>query len=251
LIAVLRGLPRDLVTSLRFLTRLPIPGSPPLCGPGESLAAFPLAGLVLGLLVAVLDALLGQLRLPFFTRDVLAVLALVLLTGGLHLDGLMDTCDGLWGGHTPERRLEIMRDSRVGGYGVLAGAGVLLLKLAALAALPLHQRTAALIVAPALGRWVLVLAAALFPPARPDGLGAAFRRAVAPARLTIAMASGLAIVAVAGGGSGLTAWLACSTVTWLAGRAMLRKIPGLTGDTYGALAELAEVVALFAFAPAV
>lgn len=248
MIAVLRGLPRDLLASLRFLTRLPLPGAPTVRGPGDSLAAFPLAGLVLGLLIVALDAIFAHLRLPLFTRDVLVVLALVLLTGGLHLDGLMDTCDGLWGGATPERRLEIMRDSRVGGYGVLGGVCALLLKLAALAALPAHQRTCALIVAPVLGRWALVLAAVLFPPARPDGLGAAFRRGLTPARFAVAVGSSLTIVALAGRRNSLAAWLACSLVVWLAGRAALRKIPGLTGDTYGALAELTEIASLFTFA---
>jgi adenosylcobinamide-GDP ribazoletransferase len=99
-----------------------------------------------------------------------------------------------------------------------------------------------------LGRWALVLAAALFPPARPDGLGAAFRRGLTPGRLIVAAGSGLAIAALVGGCAGIVAWLACSLVAWLAGRAVLRKIPGLTGDTYGALAELTEIAALFSFA---
>src|SRR2546423_10358470 len=178
--------PGDLVEALHFLTRLPLPATRALRGPATALAAFPLAGLVLGLLLAGLDAILSGMSLPWITRDILLVVALVLLTGGLHLDGLMDTCDGLWGGHSAEQRLAIMRDSRVGSYGVLGGVSVLLLKLGGLEALHGTRRTSALIIAPVLARWALVLAAAIYPPARPDGLGAAFRAGVTPVRVAVA-----------------------------------------------------------------
>lgn len=244
----MRDLPGDLVEALHFLTRLPLPGSRPIRGPAAALAAFPLAGLVLGLLLAGLDTILGHTPLPWFTRDVLLVVALVLLTGGLHLDGLMDTCDGLWGGHNPAQRLAVMRDSRVGGYGVLGGAGVLLLKLGGLEALHGAGRASALIVAPVLARWALVLAAALYPPARPDGLGAAFRAGITPSRMAMAAGTSLLIAVIAGRLSGGVAWTICGVATWLLGHAIVRKIPGLTGDVYGAMAELNEVVAIFTFA---
>lgn len=245
MIAVLRGLPRDLLVALHFLTRLPLPGTQAAQGPADAVAAFPLAGLVLGLSLAGLDQVLGFTALPLFTRNVLLVIALVLLTGGLHLEGLMDTCDGLWGGGTPERRLAIMRDSHVGSYGVLGGACTLLLKLGALQALPSSHRAATLILAPVLGRWVLVMAAAIFPPARPDGLGAAFRLGVTWPRFGVAASISLLLTLAVGGDVGVPAWMACGVATWLVGRGILHLIPGLTGDTYGALAELAEVVALF------
>jgi adenosylcobinamide-GDP ribazoletransferase len=241
-------LPGDLVEALLFLTRLPVPATRALRGPATALAALPLAGLVLGLLLASLDVILSDTSLPWITRDILLVVGLVLLTGGLHLDGLMDTCDGLWGGHSPEQRLAIMRDSRVGSYGVLGGASVLLLKLGGLEALHGTHRTSTLIIAPVLARWALVLAAAIYPPAHPDGLGAAFRAGVTPARMAVAAGTSLLIAAAAGQFSGIVAWAICCTATWLMGRAIMSKIPGLTGDTYGALAEGNEVVALFALA---
>jgi len=249
---MLRALPGDLLEALGFLTRLPLPGSRRARGPAEALAAFPLAGCVLGLLLALFDAGLGLTRLPPFTRDALVVVALVLLTGGLHLDGLMDTCDGLFGGHDPEQRLLIMRDSRVGSFGVLGAACVILLKLAGLVALhgpgPGFNRVAALVLAPTLGRWALVLAAALYPPARPEGLGAAFHAGVTPPRMAVA-AGATALVAVAAGRlAGVLALAVSCAVTWLLGRVVMGKIPGLTGDTYGAIAELNEVATLFAFA---
>lgn len=248
MLAVLRLLPRDLAESLRFLTRLPLPGPPAMRNPGEALAAFPLAGLVLGLLLTRLDALLELTRFPPFTRDVLLVVALVLMTGGLHLDGLMDSCDGLFGGRDLEQRLSIMRDSRVGGFGVLGAVCALLLKLAFLVALPGDRRAAALIVAPVLGRWSLVLAATLFPPARPGGLGALFQRGLTPPRQVVASGAALLIVALAGGLPGVLAFLVVSGATWLIGHYVMGKIEGLTGDIYGAICELTEVAALFVLA---
>ncbi len=247
---MLRALPGDLLEALGFLTRLPLPGPRRTRGPAEALAAFPLAGCVLGLLLALLDAGLGRTRLPPFTRDTLVVVALVLLTGGLHLDGLMDACDGLFGGHDPERRLLIMRDSRVGSFGVLGAACVILLKLAGLVALhgPGSNRVAALVLAPTLGRWALVLAAALYPLARPDGLGAAFHAGVTPPRMAIAAGATTLIAVAAGRLAGVLALAVSCAVTWLLGRVVMGKIPGLTGDTYGAIAELNEVATLFAFA---
>ena len=113
------------------------------------------------------------------------VVALVLITGGLHLDGLMDTCDGLWGGHSAEQRLAIMRDSRIGSYGALGGASVLhLLKVAALAALPGPRRRSRCSWHPPwlAGRWC-------WPPCSfrrpgPAAFGATFRDSISPARLT-------------------------------------------------------------------
>src|SRR2546423_7712403 len=191
MIHMVRGLPRDLVTALSFLTRLPLPAlsrrqSAHVRGPAEAMATFPLAGLVLGALLVGLDRLLSLTAFPLPTRNILLVVALVALTGGLHLDGLMDTCDGLIGGHNAQQRLNIMRDSHVGSYGVLGGVCVVLLKVGALGAVPNSARVVALLLTPMLGRWSLVLAAALFPPARPSGLGAAFRAGVTPPRLAAA-----------------------------------------------------------------
>jgi len=238
----------DLAEALVFLTRLPLPVRRSPCGLGAVVAVFPLAGLVLGLLLLALDTGSQAAGLPPTTRNVLIVVALVVLTGGLHLDGLMDTCDGLWGGHTPRRRLEIMRDSRIGSYGALGGACILLLKVAGLEALHGTSRAAALALAPALARWSIVLAARLFPPARRDGLGATFRAAVTVPRLVGAASLSLLLAVLVAPRSGIQAWAVCTALAWLVGRAIARAIGGLTGDSYGALIELNEVAALFVFA---
>jgi adenosylcobinamide-GDP ribazoletransferase len=160
----------------------------------------------------------------------------------------MDTCDGLIGGHNAQQRLNIMRDSHVGSYGVLGGVCVVLLKVGALGAVPNSARVLALLLTPMLGRWSLVLAAALFPPARPSGLGAAFRAGITPPRLAVAAVTCVLAAWALGGVVGPFALVASCLATWLLGRAITAMIPGLTGDTYGAIAEVTEVVTLFLLA---
>ena len=243
----LLGLLRDLLQALRFLTRFPVPGPPDQRGPGEAMGAFPLVGLVLGLSLALIDQLAAIAGLGTSGRDALLVAAWVAATGGLHLDGLMDSCDGLFGGRDPEHRLAIMRDTHLGSFGVLGGACVLLLKFGLLGSLGGASRLDALLLAAVCGRWSLVLAAALFPPARPGGFGAAFRAGVTARR--VASAFGItAAIAAATGPVGLVALLASCIGTWRLGRAILGRIPGLTGDTYGAIAELNEVLVLLVMA---
>ena len=247
LIRQVLGLRRDLLQALRFLTRFPIPGPPDLRGPGDAMGAFPLAGLVLGLSFALLDKLAAVAGLGTGGRDALLVVAWVVATGGLHLDGLMDSCDGLFGGRDPEHRMAIMRDTHLGSFGVLGGVCVLLLKFGLLGSLGSASRFDALLLAPVCGRWSLVLAAALFPPARPGGFGATFRAGVTPKRVATALAT-TAGIAAAIGPAGIVALLACCIGTWRMGKAILARIPGLTGDSYGAIAELNEVLVLLVLA---
>lgn len=216
------------------------------------MALFPLVGALIGLALGGFDALLG-LAFGEPVRSALVVVALLLLTRGLHLDGLMDTCDGLFGGWTPERRLEIMRDSRVGSFGVLAAASDLLVRTAALGTLPGTLRLPALVLMAALGRWALVYSTWAFPYARPTGLGAAFKQHVGrPQMLAATVLALAACVAVAlgpwAGGPPVAAYLAAAplawAVAWLFGRYVLTKVPGQTGDTYGAANELVEVAVL-------
>src|SRR5438067_6590846 len=154
----------EFVAAVRFLTVLPVPGSTRVFDKDEDTPRlvigceyFPLVGLLLALLLWLLVLVLA----PFVPQLVLAALlvaALVILTGGLHLDGLMDSCDGLFGGRTRERKLEIMRDSRVGSFGVLGGVCILLLKFAFFASLETHVLYVALLCVLPVSRWTVVLA---------------------------------------------------------------------------------------------
>ena len=239
----------SLLAAVAFLTILPLPGRWQVksCHLARSTPWFPVVGVVIGGVLAALDWGLG-LVLVEPARDALVVLAAVALTGALHLDGLMDTCDGAFAATTPERRLEIMRDSHVGSFGV-AGAGLMLLgKYAALASLGDLSRSSALVAMALLGRWAMSLAVVAFPAGRSEGLGRLVKDGARPTDL--ALAAGLALLAALASLqlAGALLWVGVTLVTWFAGRALVDRLGGLTGDSYGALGELAELAAL-ALAP--
>ncbi|RMF02397.1 MAG: adenosylcobinamide-GDP ribazoletransferase, partial [Chloroflexi bacterium] len=144
----------DFVMAWQLLTAIPLPFAPAESGrpPGYAAVHFPLVGAVLGLLLAAAAEPLFWL----FPAEIAAALLLALwvgATGMLHLDGFMDSCDGLLPPREAARRLEIMKDSRVGAFGAVGGVLLLLLKFNGLAALPPTHRVAALVVIPMLGRW--------------------------------------------------------------------------------------------------
>lgn len=230
--------------ALQFLTWLPSPlrRAVSTVELGRAQAYFPLVGALLGVILALLDALLRTILPPTLASGLL-VAALIALTGGLHLDGLIDSCDGLFTQRTPAERLAIMRDSRAGSFGVIGAAAVLLLKYAGLTALDGPMRPAALVLTPVLARWAMVYALALFPYARASGKGTAFhghgRRPLLVATLSAAI---LAIALWPERGLFLLA--AVAIATWLAGRFIVARLGGLTGDSYGALNEMAEVLVL-------
>src|SRR5260370_62601 len=135
---VIRGQYMELAAAVRFLSVLPVPGSAQLFDKNEiaprlltGCEYFPLVGLLLAVLLWLLVLVLAPL-VPQLALAALLVVALVILTGGLHLDGLIDSCDGLFSSSTRERKLEIMNDSHVGSFAVLAGESIVLLKVALL-----------------------------------------------------------------------------------------------------------------------
>jgi adenosylcobinamide-GDP ribazoletransferase len=231
---------KDCRLALAFLTILPVRVADP--GPdGLSRATtwFPLVGALLGVLAGGVRAL-GQPLFGPLPATVLAILALVVLTGALHQDGLADTADGLGARGNRERRLAAMRDPAIGVFGVLALLGWGLLLVSTLASLTSSRALAALITAETLARWAALLHATGAPPARTDGLGAAFH----VGRVALLVASATAIAA---------AWLVCGVLPGLAalGAAALvaaasavfarRTLQGRTGDTLGATVALSEV----------
>jgi adenosylcobinamide-GDP ribazoletransferase len=167
------------------------------------------------------------------------------LTGGLHLDGFLDCCDGLLAAKPPKQRLEILRDSQVGSFAVVGAVCLLLVKFAALLDLAPAARPAALLAIPALSRAAMVFATRAYPYARPGpGLGQVFRenltwQHVAIAGL-VAVLAAAAVLRLAGLALVGFAWLLTVGIAWL----VRRRIPGLTGDVYGAINELVEVGAL-------
>lgn len=213
---------------------------------GAAVGLFPLPGLLIGLIVA--GAWLGlQLFVGPLLAAVLALAIWVVLTGALHLDGLLDSCDGLLGGHTPERRLEIMRDHHIGAFALAGGALLLMLKCAALAELS-ASGWRLLALAPVVARGGLSLAVVTQPYARLQGTGATLKAESGPAQAVLAAVLTVFIALTLGGWVGLA--IACGTL--LAQAAVVAfvrlKIPGLTGDCYGALVELGELAALLCIA---
>jgi adenosylcobinamide-GDP ribazoletransferase len=236
-----------LALALQFLTIAPIRHQREVLprDVGQSMAFFPLVGAAVGAVLAGADVAFG-LVFPDPLRSTLTVVLGVLLTRGLHLDGLMDSCDGLFGGWTPERRLEIMRDSRVGSFGVLAAGLDLLLRVGALVAMPAGARLLVLIAAPTVARWALVVATWAYPYARPAGLGAAYKEHVGLGVLGAATVITIFVATAMLGPFGLPALAGAVALTALVGAFVLARIPGQTGDTYGATNEVVEVGLLIA-----
>jgi adenosylcobinamide-GDP ribazoletransferase len=208
---------------------------------------FPAVGALLGAFVAAIDWAIAPLTTPE-VRSVVAVTLLAILTGALHLDGLMDACDGLFALASHERRLEIMADSRVGSFGLVGVAVTLLLKYAAILALPEWGRPAGFIAIGALSRWSMVYATVQYPAARTEGLGQAYKAAAGRAELAIATVIAVLVLTpsgAAGAGALLLAWGVCV----LCARYACSRIGGLNGDVYGAISEAVEVAVAMALPP--
>jgi adenosylcobinamide-GDP ribazoletransferase len=239
----------SLVAAFQFLTMIP-PIVRRAFTPremGQAVGFFPLVGLALGGTLLILDWGLGFLW-PAAVSAALVLAVWVLLSGALHVDGFLDSCDGLWGGTTPESRLAIMRDERVGAFAVIGGILLLILKFAALASIATPWRWLALPLAPTLGRWGIALAVAGFPYARPQGLGRDMKDHAGWTQ--VALASGITLLAAwfIGHWLGLAAVGLAGLATWGVGQFASHRLNGLTGDIYGAICEITEVLILLFFA---
>jgi adenosylcobinamide-GDP ribazoletransferase len=241
--APLRTLATAPAFALQFLTIVPplVRRAPRPADLGASDAFFPVVGLLLGQGLAGADWVLGGLVTPL-VRDILLVVLLAAATGALHLDGFVDTFDGLFVPGGSARRLEIMRDPRAGTFGVVAVVLLLGLKIAALGALLPELRTAGLILAPCLGRWAIVTATWRFPYARKEGLGRGFKDGIRPLHVTVAGASAALVAGWLAGPFGIALFAGASLGVLALGSVMSARLGGLTGDTYGALCELTEVM---------
>ena len=231
------------LAALRFLTILPVPGT---WGTAEedlarSVPFFPIIGLLVGAAVAALAWGLAQVAPPLVAAAVL-VIALVGCSGGLHLDGLSDTADGLLSSRTRERMLEIMKDSHVGAMGVLAIVGVVLVKFAALASVPRERLWPVALLMPLAGRAAICVHMALLPYLRENGLaGVFYRRSLWPSAV-VAMALLATVSWLLLDTAGLIVWAASLAATLLLAAYGYRKIGGATGDTLGAVCEIVEAV---------
>lgn len=241
---------RAFALALQLLTRLPVP---PLTTPpqsqelGLSVLFFPVVGLLIGVLLAGMHIALWRIDPGVLAALVLIVWAL--LTGGLHLDGLADTADAWIGGQgNRERTLLIMKDSRSGPIAIVVIVLLLLTKFAALQVLLVGDAGLVLLLAPVLGRTVIVLLLITTPYVRPDGLGSPYanylpRWSCGVLVLLVAVAT----VALLEGLGGLL--LAVLGIGFMGLRhSLMNRLGGVTGDTLGAVCELTEMAALLVLA---
>ncbi|WP_350333680.1 adenosylcobinamide-GDP ribazoletransferase [Coralliovum pocilloporae] len=251
--------PGDIADQVRFFSRLPVPdrfGNPQAMPAFERGAGVvPLAGLLIGLLPAFTLWLGLTLSLPPLSAAILAIIVQLFLTGALHEDGLADVLDGFWGGMTRERRLEIMKDSRVGSYGVLGLVASLILKTSLLAGL---AESASPVMSPGIAA-LLYLAA--FPVsrgpmvwlwhrlgnARASGLS---HDAGRPDRLSALSAAGLSVavgvipIAFVTSGGAILGLILAFAVAFACASVARRKIGGQTGDVLGACQQCCELAYL-------
>ncbi len=232
--------------AVQFLTRIPVPQGK--YGLEKTVPWLPVVGLLLGGILALVDYGLRRLEVSPLVSSSLIVVLLLALSGALHADGLADTCDAVFGHASPERRLEIMRDPSVGVFGVVGLVSVVALKIAAVDAMPANLRALLLILTPALGRWAIVLVATLYPYGRPSGLGAPLKGAATHRVLLLASLLPLVGCVVAGPVGLVSGALAAVTALAL-GAWLMRLLPGLTGDCYGAVCEVVETVVWLSAAP--
>ena len=235
---------RDLRLAIGFLTVFPLaPGGEARMGPSQ--AYFPLVGLALGGILAGLDLAASRI-LPPQVVGVLLVAALLVLTRAIHTEGFLDACDGLFGGYSPSRRLEILRDTHVGAFAVIGGAALLISKWSLLASLPTEVRAGLLALFPCISRFGMLSTMAVFVYGREKGVGTAFQEGANWRQVAFGLATVLAAGGLFLGPAGLVLLVAAVAVSLRLGRWIAGMLGGMTGDTYGAVNEVAEVTTLLA-----
>jgi len=226
----------DLLTAIGLLTIVPVRYREPISA--RAYAYFPLVGLLIGLFLVAANFLLRAV----FANPVAAALLLalwVIISGGLHLDGFADACDGLFAATTRERRLEILQDVHLGTFGAVGLIVLLIIKFVAIASAPSF---APILLAPILGRWAMVFAAT-FPLARSGGMAAVFRAGLTR-RIVFAATIFTALGCTFFGAFGFAVFIVAFAVALFIARLALNRLGGLTGDIYGMICESVEVGAL-------
>ena len=233
---------------LQFLTRIHIVRQTVWTAEdfGRSTRFFPLVGLVLGICYALAAwLLLYLLGMRSLTAAFLLILPL-LLTGGLHADGFMDTADGVFSGRERARKLEIMKDSRVGSFGVVSFVMLMFVQFALISDMAPQLLVPALFVMPIIGRLAMVLAVACFPYAREDGMGKTFADMADRGTVVIAVLT-TALLVLPWGMLAAVALVVGTLFALMFCRAMTNILGGVTGDVYGAATVLTETLVLTVF----
>jgi adenosylcobinamide-GDP ribazoletransferase len=206
-------------------------------------------GILIGIFLSFADWIANQIHLPVFTTSTFIVGLWIYLTGGLHLDGVMDTADGLAVPNL-EKRLEVMRDSVTGSFGVMAGVMVITLKIASLTDMS-ELRWLALMLSPSWGRWGQLMAIAFYHYLREEGKGSFLKRNLAvPSDLIVGTLFIIPLIIIQIVALRQSWWLiliiqlGCGVIALLVGWWFNRQLGGHTGDTYGATIEWSEALIL-------
>ncbi len=236
--------------AVQFLTVIPLPAS----WTGDtrvdmrSTLWFPVVGLLIGVILALAVWLLSFV----FTHQIVITLILIIsagITGMLHLDGFIDTCDGVFGNRPVEKRWMIMRDSRAGSYGIVGVVLLIVLKFALMSEINTQQLIPSMVIMSMTGRWAMVYGLFAHRYARAEGIGKSYKEGT---NLTSFIVATAITAAVYGAFIPLTGYYifiagaAAALVAIILGLFFSRRLSGLTGDTYGALNEIAEITVLIA-----
>lgn len=230
------------LAALQFLTIIPLPRRRELSPEevGSSIGYFPVVGVFIGLILVGLNWLLGLL-LPSSLVNALLIVCLVVISGALHLDGFVDTCDGIAGHRRVEDRWRVMHDSRAGAFGIVGVVLLLLVKYIALNSVPEPLLMATLVLMPVASRWAMVYTVFAYPYAKPSGLGKAFKQGASWHRFIMATLIALVVAVVLARLAGLAIMLGIWLMVIATAAYLKGKFAGLTGDNYGAINEMAEV----------
>lgn len=236
---------KKFLLALQFLTIIPVKIKNIKEGDlSSSVIYFPLIGLLLGLLLVGINKVLLILNFDQFIANIILVISLILLTGGIHMDGLADTADAFLSRKNKEEMLVIMRDSHIGSMGTLSLISVILLKIAFLSYPGFPSKTAPLLLMCVLSRWSMVFAMFLFPYARQEGKAKLLINGINFKIFTLSTIIALACVFSIWKIKGVLVFIIIAAASYIAGRFINRKIGGITGDTLGALSESNEIIVL-------
>lgn len=235
---------KTFLLALQFLTVLPVRIKSQInpCDYGKSLAFFPFIGMLLGFFLSLVSSVFAFL--PQSVTAALVLAASSAITGGLHLDGFADTCDGLCGFRTKERALEIMRDSRIGAMGAMGVVLLLLFKYSSLANIPQEALWKWLVIMTTFSRWSQVFACFISGYAREEGKAGYFMEYADKKALFIASIFTLFVFLSLAKREGLLMLIAAIAAVFLYIKFIERRIGGMTGDTVGAVSEAAEALVL-------
>jgi len=233
--------------ALLFLTRLPLPQV--IFEENQFASAipfFPMVGIIIGGFLATIQ-FIGRNFLPVRAMAALLVLFNAAITGGMHLDGFADTMDGLFCGKDRETKLEVMRDSLTGAYGVMGITMVFLLKYAFLSSISDDYILYALVSFPLLSRWMMAFSILFFPYGREKGLGKVFTNYKSPGIYYIVSILVFGVMYLIAGMEGIIVALVTLIMAVIFIRYITAELGGMTGDTYGALNEFCEIIVLLVF----